>query len=78
MRLQRHQKVMTRLLLMSSNRIKKQPLEELCMDCGYYNSSHLITDFFDIMGYNPSDLLKRHCPESYSWTDVEETAVRNK
>jgi len=74
LRLIRHQRIMGYLLQACRQVIEVPSLDELSEPFGYYGASHLIADFKDIMGYNPSDLLKRHTPESYSWVDVERTS----
>lgn len=78
LRLIRHQRIMAYLLKSCQQAIDLPSLDELSWSFGYYSASHLITDFKDIMGYNPSDLLKLHAPESYSWVDVEKTSLMNK
>jgi AraC-like DNA-binding protein len=78
LRLVRHQRIMAYLLQACRLSTLLPSLDELSWSFGYYGASHLITDFKDIMGYNPSDLLKRHAPESYSWVDVEKTSLMNK
>ena len=74
LRLIRHQRVMTRLLQCGLQSAEIPSLEDLAFTNGYSSTSHLNTDFKEIMGYNPSELLKRRIPESYSWVDVEETS----
>lgn len=78
LRLIRHQRIMAYLLQACRRSTELPSLDELSWSFGYYGASHLITDFKDIMGYNPSDLLKHHAPESYSWVDVEKTSLMNK
>lgn len=78
LRLIRHQRIMAYLLQACKQTIEVPSLDELSWNFGYYSASHLIADFKDIMGYSPSDLLKRHAPESYSWVDVEKTSLMNK
>lgn len=75
LRLIRHQRIMAYLLQACMQNIDLPSLDELSWSFGYYGASHLITDFKDIMGYNPSELMKHHAPESYSWIDVEKTST---
>lgn len=74
LRLIRHQRIMACLLQACRQTNELPSLDELSWSAGYYGASHLIADFKDIMGYNPSELMKHHSPESYSWVDVEKTS----
>lgn len=75
LRLRRHQKVMAYLLQASRQANDLPSLDELAWSFGYYSASHLIEDFKSIMGYNPSDMIKHHAPESFSWVDVKATST---
>lgn len=72
LRLMRHKALLC--ILSVSNKGNREPisLEQLSWKLGYYDASHLLTDFRDIMGCAPSDINWKdlHVSVSAEWKDV--------